>query len=171
MEIKQIQRLQTVILVNYPLVAILGVFFFEEIMTKVLISGSISIKFKEIPDEVFHSINKMMAQGFEILIGDAPGVDSGIQWYLQSRNYTKVTVYYSIEGNRTKPRNNWGFETVGIEGSYVDRDKAMCEIADYGLAIWNGHSKGTAGNIRRVPKTRVFQIQKEISRKPKIKIR
>ena len=111
----------------------------------------------------------MMAQGFEILIGDAPGVDSGIQWYLQSRNYTKVTVYYSIDGNRTKPRNNWGFETVGIVGSYGDRDKAMCEIADYGLAIWNGHSRGTAGNIERVPKTRIVKIEQGFSRKPKVR--
>jgi adenine-specific DNA-methyltransferase len=138
-------------------------------MTKVLISGSMSIKYKDLPSEVFASLDRIMAQGFEILIGDAPGVDSGIQWYLQSRNYTKVTVYYSIEGNRTKPRNNWGFETVGIVGSYGDRDKAMCEIADYGLAIWNGHSRGTAGNIRRVPKTRVVKIEQEFSRKVKVR--
>jgi hypothetical protein len=138
-------------------------------MTKIIISGSMSIKYKDLPSEVFTSLDKIMAQGFEILIGDAAGVDSGIQWYLKSRNYTKVTVYYSIDGNRIKPRNNWGFETVGIVGSYSDRDKAMCEIADYGLAVWDGHSEGTAGNIARVPKTRIIQIKKEFSSKPKVR--
>ena len=136
-------------------------------MTTVLISGSLSIKYKDLPRVVFESLDRIMAQGLEVIIGDARGVDSAIQWYLKSKNYTKVTVYYSIEGNRIKPRNNWGFETVGIVGSYSDRDKAMCERADYGLAVWDGHSKGTAGNIARVPKTKIIQIEK--SRQPIIK--
>ena len=138
-------------------------------MTKVLISGSISIKYKDLPSEVFESLDRIMSQGLEVIIGDAHGVDSAIQWHLKSKNYSKVTVYYSIEGNRVKPRNNWGFEAVGIVGSYSDRDKAMCEIADYGLAIWDGHSRGTAANIQRVPKMRIVKIEQEFSRKPKIK--
>ena len=146
----------------------MGLFLRKSIMTTVLISGSISIKYKDLPSEVFESLDRIMSQGLEVIIGDAPGVDSGIQWYLKSKNYSKVTIYYSIQGNYHKARNNWGFKTIPIIGSYVDRDKAMCEIADYGLAIWDGHSKGTAGNIRRVAKTKIIKIEK--SRNPIIKV-
>ena len=34
----------------------------------------------------------------------------------------------------------------------------MCTIADYGLAIWDGKSKGTKANIERVAKTKVVLL-------------
>ena len=55
-----------------------------------------------------------------------------------------------------KPRNTNGFNIVGVLGNYVDRDKQMCNIADYGLAIWDGKSRGTAANIQRVKRTKVI---------------
>jgi adenine-specific DNA-methyltransferase len=128
---------------------------------KVIISGSRSIL--TLPKEAklcerasaIASIDKIIALGFEILVGDAPGVDAAVQRYLKSKGYSKVTVYFV--GN--KPRFNAGFPSVVIVGKYTDRDRYMCCRADYGLAIWDGISKGTAENIRRVPKTRVVIVK------------
>ena len=43
-------------------------------------------------------------EGFCVLVGDAKGVDSLVQKYLQKRNYENVWVYYA--GNQI--RNNFG---------------------------------------------------------------
>ena len=128
-------------------------------MPTVLISGSRHVATRTaLPQEITVSLDRIMALGFDIVIGDAPGIDSQVQWYLKHKSYQKVTVYYAVFGKHTKPRNNYGFPSIPINGSYSQRDKAMCAIADYGLAIWNGHSKGTLANIQRVPKTRVFRV-------------
>ena len=112
---------------------------------KVMISGSRLIE--TLPPEAIERIDTIMTLGAEILVGDAPGIDSEVQKYLKSRDYDQVTVYHAYEN----PRNNEGFPTQGNYPSYTDRDKAMGELADRGLAIWDGLSKGTAANIDRVP--------------------
>ena len=123
-----------------------------------MISGSREVARRvALPVQVTEALDKIMALGFDIVIGDAPGIDSQVQWYLKQKGYQKVTVYFATH-KHSKPRNNYGFKTVAINGSYIDRDKAMCEIADYGLAVWNGQSRGTLANIKRVPKTRVFRV-------------
>jgi hypothetical protein len=33
----------------------------------------------------------------------------------------------------------------------------MSKVATYGLAIWDGKSRGTLANIKRVPKTKVIK--------------
>jgi hypothetical protein len=121
---------------------------------KVVISGSRSISV--LPKDVIKSLDKIMEQRFEILVGDAPGIDLLVQQYLKSKDYKAVTVFHAYQ----KPRNNAGFCTVKVDGSYTDRDKFMCSQADFGLAIWDGFSKGTAENIKRVPKTKVIQTFK-----------
>jgi hypothetical protein len=120
----------------------------------VIISGSRSIK--QLPSEAIASINRIIDLKFQIIIGDAPGVDSLVLKYLKSKNYQKVKVYYAQFNGKGKPRNTAGYFCVGVSGNYRDRDKLMCSIADYGLAIWNGKSIGTAENINRVQKTRVI---------------
>ncbi|MEB3191169.1 MAG: hypothetical protein VKL42_12580 [Snowella sp.] len=128
-------------------------------MTTVIVSGSRKVPTRvPLPKEVTDSLDKIMELGFDIVIGDAEGIDTQVQWYLRHKDYTKVTVYYAVFGNTTKPRNNYGFPTIAIEGFYSRRDKTMCAIADYGLAIWNGQSKGTLENIKRVPKTKVIRV-------------
>lgn len=117
---------------------------------KVVISGSRSIKV--LPKEAINSLDKIIEQGFQILVGDAPGVDSLVQNYLKFKNYQNVVVYHPFGC-----RNNAGFKSEKVGKSYADRDKYMCNIADFGLAIWDGVSKGTAQNIKRVPKTKVIQ--------------
>jgi adenine-specific DNA-methyltransferase len=97
---------------------------------------------------------------FSIILGDAPGVDKLVQEYLRSQNYPDVKVYYALWSGNGKPRNVTGFETVGVAGSYVDRDKMMCLICHYGLALWDGASRGTRDNIDRTGerKTKIIRI-------------
>jgi hypothetical protein len=116
---------------------------------KVVISGSRSIK--ELPAEAKSRIKKIISLDAEILVGDAPGVDSLVQEFLVQQQYVKVCVYFAY----AKARNNVGsFKTRSGYSSYIERDKAMCQAADYGLAIWDGKSGGTRANIDRV-RTRV----------------
>lgn len=118
---------------------------------KVVISGSRSIK--SLPPEAYKQINSIIDSGAEILVGDAFGVDAEVQRFLKTSGYTKVTVYHAY----SKPRNNLGFKTVAVEGNYSDRDKFMYDQADYGLAIWDGLSRGTLANTKRGVVTKIVR--------------
>lgn len=122
-------------------------------MTKtVMISGSSSIQ--SLNPEVICSLRNIISLKFNIIIGDCYGVDTLVQRYLKNHNYTQVKVYHIGK----KPRNNLGFETITVQGKrYSDKDKVMCEKADFGLAIWDGKSKGTKDNIQRVQKTKIIK--------------
>ena len=123
-------------------------------MANVLISGSRSIKV--LPDDAIVSIDRIIALGFHIILGDANGIDNLVQKYLAYRKYRKVTVYYASFNGSGKPRNNHNFSAISVPGNYSERDKAMCLLADYGLAIWDGRSRGTKANIDQVLKTKVI---------------
>ena len=116
---------------------------------KVIISGSRSVT--QLPDEAKQRIDAIISLDATVLVGDAPGVDRLVQEYLVSQGHDKVLLYHAY----SKPRNNVGnFKTIGYFGSYAIRDAAMCIVADYGLCIWDGKSKGSKANIDRV-RTRV----------------
>ncbi|MEG4587242.1 hypothetical protein QUA54_18780 [Microcoleus sp. MOSTC5] len=126
-------------------------------MTKiVMVSGSRSII--DIRPGL-QSINRIIELNFSIILGDASGVDKLVQEYLRNSNYLDVKVYFALWSGNGKPRNVTGFQTVGIPGSYVDRDKMMCSVCDYGLALWDGISRGTKDNIDRTKgKTKIIRI-------------
>lgn len=116
----------------------------------VFVSGSRSIK--SLPFEALESIEAIIAQEFTVLVGDCYGVDTMVQEYLADRNYQNVIVCHI--GNR--PRNNRGFKAYQVQGTrQTDKDAYMGQTADYGLAIWDGVSPGTAKNVARV-KTKVI---------------
>jgi len=122
-------------------------------MTTVVVSGSRS--FKELPDAAEASLDKIMELGFIVFVGDCHGVDTLVQAYLAAKDYRRVCVFHIGE----MPRHNRGFDTVRVSGSrQTDKDVAMAAGADYGLAIWDGRSPGTAKNIARVAKTKVVRV-------------
>ncbi len=125
-------------------------------MVTVLISGSRSIKY--LSSEAFQSINNIMNLGWDIIVGDAYGVDSLVQKYLKESKYTNLIVYYALFNPYSRPRNTNGYKSVGVEGNYQYRDQYMCNLADYGLAIWDQKSNGTLNNIKRVKKTKVLLV-------------
>lgn len=130
-------------------------FFLPLTMKTVMISGSRSIRF--LPSAAIESLDRIIELELKVIIGDAPGIDSLVQQYLQSKNYQKVTVYFAAWQGSGRPRNTHGYPAVPVPGSYSERDAQMCSDCTYGLAIWDGHSRGTLANIKRVPKTKVIR--------------
>lgn len=118
--------------------------------TRVFIAGSMNIK--HLDSKVRVRIDNILAQDFEIVVGDANGADTSVQAYLLDNGTTRVTVFCSGEC----PRNNVGnwpvqrVETSNAEGSrafFTAKDIRMAEIADFGLMIWDTKSTGTLSNV------------------------
>lgn len=122
---------------------------------RVFISGSKSIS--KLPEEVKSLLDTFIATDAEILVGDCYGVDATVQMYLDSKGYSNVIVYCSGE----TPRKNfvtgakvcsYAEAAKGLIGSafhYV-KDIQMAQDCDQAFMIWDGKSKGTAENIRRI---------------------
>jgi adenine-specific DNA-methyltransferase len=119
-------------------------------MPTVVIFGSRSIK--SLPYEAMQSIERIISLQFDVLVGDANGVDLLVQNFLKTHGYDRVTVCYSnitgIPGNGL--RENTGFDAIPVIGNYIARDKWMCDRANYGLAIWDGRSPGSKRNIQQL---------------------
>ena len=122
---------------------------------KLFVSGSKSISV--LPDEVKAILDEHIALGTEFLVGDCYGVDVAVQKYLESKGCGNVTIYCSGE----TPRNNYvtgakvrscAEAAKGLTGNafqYV-KDIQMAQDCDTALMVWDGKSKGTAENIRRI---------------------
>jgi len=122
------------------------------VSTLVFISGSRSIK--SLPFLALRSLEIIIAEGFTVLVGDCFGVDTLVQDYLAERRYRNVIVCHI----GARPRYNRGFKTHQVAGtSQTDKDAYMGQTANYGLAIWDGVSRGTAKNIGRV-KTKTITV-------------
>lgn len=120
----------------------------------VFINGSISIK--KLPEEVVKSINKIIHQNFEILVGDASGVDTLVQNYCKSMGYSHVIVYSIYKFPRYKGSES--FKTKYIEVSsnikhererQQEKDRAMTLESQFTFTIWDEKSKGSYANILR----------------------
>ena len=118
--------------------------------TKVFIAGSMNIK--NLDHKVKERIDNIVAQDFEVVVGDADGADTSIQSHLFNLGKAKATVFCSGQ----RPRNNVGgwpvqsVETNHAEGSrafFTAKDLRMAEIADIGLMIWDTKSTGTLSNV------------------------
>jgi hypothetical protein len=118
--------------------------------TKVFIAGSMNIK--HLDSKVKERIDNILAQNFEVVVGDADGVDASIQSYLFGHGTAKITVFCS----GSHPRNNVGnwqvqrVQTYHAEGSrafFTAKDIRMAEVADIGLMIWDAKSTGTLNNV------------------------
>ncbi len=117
---------------------------------KVFIGGSISIKYLDyaVKDE----LDKYMNNRLEILVGDAYGIDSLVQSYC--KDYELVTVYAS-NGRTRSNVGKWNVRAIEASGCYgrefyEQKDKAMTADCDFGFMVWDGKSKGTLANIRRL---------------------
>ena len=119
-------------------------------MHKIFISGSMRIK--NLDKKVLERINNIIKSDYEILIGDADGVDSSVQSYLKTKIVKNVTVYCT----GPQPRNNIGrwplkpivtAEKPGTRAYFTAKDISMSEDCDYGLMIWDSKSTGTLNNV------------------------
>jgi hypothetical protein len=132
-------------------------------MTTVFVAGSISIK--RLHPAFVAKLDRVLAEGFHVIVGDADGADSSIQKVLADRKAINVTVFCSGEA----PRNNLGDWPVrhvqthaepGTRAFFTAKDREMARSADYGLMLWDTKSTGTLTNIfelaERARTTRVF---------------
>ena len=123
-------------------------------MKWVFVSGSINIT--KLPGEVIASIDKIEQQQFEILVGDAKGIDLLVQQKLKDDGYRNVMVcsIYQIPRHLLEQT----FQTCQVE--YDDsitserqrqtfKDSYMTRNSDYSLVVWDGRSKGSFSNIIR----------------------
>ena len=122
---------------------------------KLFVSGSKSISV--LSNEVKSILDEHIARDTEFLVGDCYGVDAAVQKYLESKGYSNVTIYCSGE----TPRNNFvtgakvhscAEAAKGLTGStfhYV-KDIQMANDCDFALVIWDGKSKGSENNIKRI---------------------
>ncbi len=117
---------------------------------RVFIAGSMNIK--HLDPSVKARIDNIVAQNFEVVVGDADGVDTSIQQHLFDHGTTKITVFCSGK----LPRNNVGHwpvqrvETSHSPGSrafFTAKDIRMAELADIGLMVWDTKSTGTLSNV------------------------
>lgn len=118
-------------------------------MHKVFISGSMRIK--NINHDVLRRIDNIVDSGFQVLVGDADGVDASIQSYLVAKEAKSVLVYCAGD----QPRNNvgnWNTQNIqtnyspGTRAYFTAKDLEMANDCDYGLMIWDAKSTGTLSN-------------------------
>jgi adenine-specific DNA-methyltransferase len=122
-------------------------------MSIVFIGGSRAVT--RLSDEVKERLDRIVHNGFPVVVGDAAGADKAVQKHLLDAGCTSVTVFCS--GDR--PRNNlggWATHAVEAPGGargfqfHALKDREMARRADFGLMIWDGQSPGTALNVLRL---------------------
>ena len=125
---------------------------------KVFISGSISIK--KIPRDVFTSLDKIISSNFEILVGDAYGVDKLVQEYCLNKNYFRVTVYSILATPRNRISEYFNYKKIQVDVNIKNgaerqqqKDIAMTKDSDYSFVIWDEKSRGSYQNIVRAIKS------------------
>lgn len=105
----------------------------------VFISGKVSYD-KPITDILKNEINKMINTQTKIIIGDAPGADTRVQEYLNSKKYKNVEVYTTDKYVRNNV-GKWKVKKISSNGFTEERlirrqkDIAMTNAASKGLAI------------------------------------
>lgn len=122
-------------------------------MMKVFIGGSRRIS--QLNDDIRCRIDRIIEQGFPVLIGDANGADKAVQRYLLSRGYEAVEVFCS-GGECRNNLGKWAVRAVATGLSrrdfhfYAAKDEQMAREASIGLMIWDGKSAGTMANAGRL---------------------
>jgi hypothetical protein len=114
---------------------------------------------KELPDKVKKDIDKHMAKNHNIIVGEAPGIDSQVQKYLKEKNYKNVSVYTSYDKPRYLASKDWNVVNVDSKGHKPgskeflrEKDVAMTKDADEGLSVIleNGGAGATRNNVKRL---------------------
>jgi hypothetical protein len=122
-------------------------------MISVFIGGS--RRLGRMNTELSHRLDNIIQGGLRVLVGDANGFDRAAQAYLTEQGYRAVVVYCTA-GECRNNVGDWPKHAVEYQGRdrglvfYTAKDDAMLRDADYGLFAWDGKSKGTLRNIRKM---------------------
>ena len=152
--------------------------------TRLFVSGSsktqdeASVYRRDLPEEVKNVLKEYMNQKAKILIGDAPGIDSQVQDFLNEMKYKNVTVF--APGKQVRYLANDSWKSKLYDSKYepyspewlAKKDKAMSRSATEGLAVTldNG-SRATKNNVERLDKkgkkVRVYELSSKGSKHDK----
>jgi hypothetical protein len=122
-------------------------------VTSVFIGGS--RRLGRMNAELAHRLDNIVQKQLHVLIGDANGFDRAAQAYLAQHGYRAVVVYCT-GGECRNNVGDWPVRTVEYQGRdrgrefYTAKDDAMLRDATFGLFAWDGKSKGTLRNIRKM---------------------
>ena len=123
-------------------------------MMKVFISGSISIR--ELPSIVVKTLERIIENKLEILVGDAGGVDALVQKFCVQKAYFNVTVYTIYDTPRFLGSTDFHVKKIDVSANIKKealrqqkKDEAMTRDCDYCFIIWDEKSNGSYANIRR----------------------
>jgi hypothetical protein len=120
---------------------------------KVFLGGSRRIP--RLSESMRKKLDELIARRFEILVGDANGADRAMQQHLTARRYDLVTVY-AVTGALRNNVGDWCVRHIDAPAAargfalYSVKDVAMTQEADAGLMLWDGKSRGTLENVRRL---------------------
>ncbi len=92
----------------------------------VMVAGS--HKLRQLPVKAIESLDKVMALGLEVHVGDNPGVDLLVQLYLAKHKYQNVLVYSATQkkSHHKKLRYNLGmWRVLPCYGDTIHRDKCI----------------------------------------------
>ena len=126
---------------------------------------------KELPKEIKSEIDKYIKNNNNIIVGDAPGIDSQVQDYLNSKKYSKVSIYTTSDSPRYLANKGWiihKINTYGLDPNSKEglkmKDIAMSNAAKKGFAVIleKGGAGATRNNVQRLidqnKKVKVFMI-------------
>jgi hypothetical protein len=122
-------------------------------MNRVFLGGS--RKISRLNDSIRSRLEEIVRRGMQVLIGDANGADKAMQRLLAEWEYPHVTVYYVGQA----PRNNEGLWPTyhvttppRVRGFdfYAAKDRVMADMAECGLMLWDGESRGTMSNVENL---------------------
>jgi len=108
-------------------------------MVRVLITGSreaSSAMLAKVEDVVLW----VKRQGYELLVGDAPGVDAHVRVCAEALSV--LTTVYGAYG-RLRGRRRTHEQVVVVPEDYAVRDRLMAQACNLCVAVWNGRSPGT----------------------------
>ena len=127
---------------------------------KVFIAGPRAIS--ELDEKVCTKLNSICRKNYDVLVGDADGIDSSIQKFLNEKNYKNVTIFAS-KGIARNNYGDWKIKNVVVDDNvtgfdfYATKDLSMAKNTDIGFMIWNGKSKGTFNNM-----INLLNLEKEV---------
>ncbi len=121
-------------------------------MSTVFVGGS--RRLSRLNDIIRGRLGNRIARGHAVLVGDAKGSDRAVQAYFAERNDPNVTVYCT---NGECRNNVGGWPVRAIRATrergfdfYALKDSAMAADAECGFMLWDGQSRGTLANVRRL---------------------
>jgi len=110
---------------------------------KLLLMGSSAFKAKELPIEVKERMDKAIARGMKIIVGEAPGANRIYQDYLKAKGYRNVVVGHAIRLRYNA--GNW--KDVQYGKKLKERERNMIEDCDSAIVIWMNNSSVIAKNL------------------------